>query len=509
MPIAPEYLHLIYQGPFTCYLYGRNSRDPRKKGRSVGDQLHEGRTLADTFKWPVLEEFKDTGISATRHAKKVRDDFELMLDGIREQKVRLVVAYEASRYYRDLEAYVRLRNACHQAGVLLCYNGQVYDLSKSADRKVTAQDAVQAESEGEDIRDRNLRTVRLTAERGGPHGPLPDGYKRRYDPDTGELIGQYIDPERVDIIKGIWEHAAAGLSIASKRKELRARGILTHHGKPFQDAHIRYILRNPAYMGLRQFQGKILGDALWDGMISEETFNTVQAILDEPGRAFSDETAPSHLLSGIGLCGEHGGIATLRPHLNRGTPSLQCGEKFDTTIKEATLNAYVEEAIITYLASEKARAALHPQADDQEQRLALSRLTALNAQLNESRAAATRVGPNGLMELSVASLSAIEASLLPQITAAEEAARPSNLPDFLLDLAGNPQAEAAWYGLHITQRRFVLRKIVTVRLFKARVRGVRRIEPGRITLSFIGEAGFRAAPLRHRGRHPAEPRAAE
>lgn len=508
MPIAPEYLHLIHQGPFPCYLYGRNSRDPHKEARSVGDQLHEGRTLAERFEWPIVHEFKDPGISATRHAKKSRDDFETMIEGILERRVRLVIAYEASRYYRDLEVYVRLRNACYEAGVLLCYNGQIYDLSRSEDRRATAQDALQAESEGEAIRDRNLRTARLTAERGGAHGPLPDGYKRRYDPDTGELIGQYIDPDRVDIIKGIWEHVEAGLSIASKRSELRRLGILTHLGKEFQDATIRYILRNPAYMGQRRHNGGIK-KAQWDGMISEETFHTVQAILDQPGRAFSEDRSPSHLLSGIALCGEHEGLNTLRPTVNKTIRSLQCQGRQDTTIKEATFNAYVEEGVITYLSSKKAAAALRPQVDTEERRLALARLAALNAQLEDSRAAASRVGPNGMMELSVASLAAIEASLLPQIKKAEEATRPSDMPEFLLDLAGNPQAEEVWCGLHVTQQRFILRKIVTVRLFKARNRGVRRVEPGRITLAFIGEDGFVPAVTRRPGRPHAAPRAAE
>ncbi|MDX2863413.1 hypothetical protein, partial [Streptomyces scabiei] len=80
--------------------------------------------------------------------------------------------------------------------MLLCYNGQVYDLSKSADRKATAQDAVNAEGEADDIRERNLRTTRLNAKRGGAHGPVPDGYKRRYDPDSGDLVDQIPHPDR-------------------------------------------------------------------------------------------------------------------------------------------------------------------------------------------------------------------------------------------------------------------------------------------------------------------------
>ncbi|WP_267888833.1 hypothetical protein [Streptomyces sp. NRRL F-5755] len=35
MSVAPEYLHLVYSGPFYAFLYGRNSVDPKRKARSV------------------------------------------------------------------------------------------------------------------------------------------------------------------------------------------------------------------------------------------------------------------------------------------------------------------------------------------------------------------------------------------------------------------------------------------------------------------------------------------
>ncbi|MFE5872875.1 recombinase family protein, partial [Streptomyces roseifaciens] len=121
MPIAPEHLHLMYEGPFYAYLYGRNSQDPRKKGSSVKDQLDEGHELCEGNNWPVVDVFRDVGVSASRHARKNRKDFEAMIEGINAGKCRIVVAWEASRYYR----------------------------------KATAQDALQAEDEVEGIRDRN------------------------------------------------------------------------------------------------------------------------------------------------------------------------------------------------------------------------------------------------------------------------------------------------------------------------------------------------------------------
>src|SRR5688500_20304872 len=112
MPIAPEYLHLVYPDTvFHALLYGRASRDPRKKGRSVGDQLDTGQDLCDAHGWPVAETFRDIDRSASRHERRARDDFEAIIAAIDAKKGRIVVAFETSRTYRTVEIYIRLRTA--------------------------------------------------------------------------------------------------------------------------------------------------------------------------------------------------------------------------------------------------------------------------------------------------------------------------------------------------------------------------------------------------------------
>lgn len=518
MPIAPEYLHLVHRGPFPCYLYGRNSRDPKKRGRSVGDQLHEGAGLAERFNWPVVEVFKDTGVSATRHAKKRRDDFEEMLDGVRARKVRLVVAYEASRYYRDLEAYVRLRNACAEANVLLCYNGTIYDLSTSGDRKATAQDALQAESEGDAIRDRNLRTARLNAERGRPHGRVLDGYRRRYDPDTGDLIDQVADPDRGPLITRVFREYASGIGKSGIRKRLNAEGLLTQNGLPWRHHNIDAILNTPSYLGRRFLNGAEIGDAIWPALVDEATYQLCQEIQATKERCLpsSGETT-QHLLSGtVALCGLHPDLASrnMEPGLesfsNRGTPSMRCMLSGPhAVISEANLIAFVEEAVTTYLASEAARAAFTPLVRDSSKADAEARLERLTTQLAKAREAASTFGPDGSPLLSIGSLVAMEARLVPMIEEATAGASPdAAVPGVLRDLLGRPQAdvEAHWKALDIPQRRLVLRKIVTIRLHKASGPGIRKIHPGRVTLAFKGQPGFMGDTPR--GRAPETPPAA-
>ncbi|MBT2505109.1 recombinase family protein [Streptomyces sp. ISL-98] len=489
MPIAPEHVSLIYPGPFDAFLYGRASRDPKMKGRSVGGQLSDGRDLCKANDWPIKREFQDINRSASRYAKRDREEFEEMIEGIEAGECRILVAWEASRYYRDLEVYLRLRNVCMAAGVLLCYNGTVYDLSKRGDRKATAQDALQAEDEAEGIRDRNLRTVRQSAKAGTPHGRIRYGYARRYDPDTGELIEQYPHPERAPIVAEIFERVAAGETEYSILLDLRSRGERTP-GNAWDQYHLVDMLRSPTYVGRRVHQGKDFGPATWPGIVDEDLFNAVQRIVSNPARLTTKDWSVRHLLSGIARCG----VCASAPHLkvlkNRKYLSYQCHQRFDTVMRKELLDGYVETAVIMWLGSPAAVDAFRSTDSANAAERARTRRDALNAQLTEARQAAGRLRADGKPELSIVALAGLEADLQPQIEECERDMQVSSAPPMLRGLVGRPDVEAVWEGLTISQQRMILRLVVNVRLFKARVRGVRKIEPGRIGLTFIGQPGF-------------------
>lgn len=492
MPIAPEYLHMVFPGVvFDALLYGRASRDPKKKGRSVADQIGTGREMCETYGWPIAEVFdQDIDRSASRHAKKKRRDFEALIDAIEAGRGKIVVAFEASRYYRDIEAYIRLRNACMENNVLLCYNGQVYDLSKREDRKATAQDAIAAEDEAEGIRDRVLRTTRSQAKKGAPHGRILWGYARRYDPDTGDLVEQYPHPDRAPVVAEVFERVAAGESIYGIKMDLRARGE-REPGIRWDTYHLNGMLRNPGYIGKRVHQGEIVGDAQWPALVDEDVFWAVQNILDTPGRRSTDSTSVRHWLSFIGLCGECEGEPVLKVQKCRRYLAYQCSEKFDTVMRKELLEAYVEEALLAWLSRPEAADAFRDDTQRKGAAAAQARAAVLERQLDEARAQAGKLDSQGNPKLSVASLMALESQLLPQIKEAREAARIITAPPVVRGLLGSLDVEKRWKALTIDQQRLVVRTVVTVRLFRARARGVRRIEPGRITLSFVGQPGFK------------------
>lgn len=532
MPYAPEYLHLVLPNTrFEAMLYGRNSDDAIGSGNSVDDQLADGRALCARYDWPIGREFKDTDISASRHSRKARDDFEALINTLTAEPApagvtRIVVAFEASRYYRDLEAYVRLRNVCMKTNTLLCYNGQVYDLSRRDDRKATAQHAIDAEDEAEGIRDRNLRTTGAQASAGMPHGKLLFGYVRTYQTVAGRkrCTGQEEDPVRGRYVLEALRRVDTGHSLRALTRWLNSvPEAARQDGKPWTEAYARSILLNRAYLGERVHRGTYV-PAVWAPIRGLETpegramFNRVTALLTDPSRLMQRGSEVAHLLSYLALCGECGDHAVLRylaPSPRR-KASLCCAEKNDTSITEVRMDAFVEEALISWFSDKAvARAALVP-ADDKVKEMAAAAQRLINVyeeQLAEARALSQEFDEEaGRFKLSPTSLAALESRLEPKLEAERKKLQSfagvsplllrmveANDPDLVWN--GRPAAAGrpAVRGLTLEQKREVIRSVVTVRLFKAQASGRRRLDEGRIRLSFYGEPDFRDRRLRVRG----------
>ncbi|MCG0066251.1 recombinase family protein [Streptomyces tricolor] len=538
MPYAPEYLHLVIPGvQFEAYLYGRNSDDWIKSGDSVEVQLEVGRALCDKCGWRIVHEFNDTDVSASRHGKKTRDDFEALLDaivsgGVQPGVRRIVVAYNAARYYRDLEAYVRLRNACLAVNALLCYNGQVYDLSKRDDLKATAQHAVDAEDEAEGIRAQNLRTAASQAEAGMPHGKSQYGYTRDYKVVGGRrrCVGQHEDERGKYVFQSI-QRIDAGHSIRSVTRWLKSeRQADRPDGVEWTNYIVRRMVLNRAYLGERQHLG-VWRKASWAPIKGLDTpegramFNRVTAELTDPARRTQRGTEVSHLLTYLAVCGECGDEPWLcfLPRQDRYRPSLTCQSKGDVSIIEEVLDAYVEEAVLSWFHNKtRARSALVQDEGTvrQDVEAAQRRINAYEEQLAEARQQAEEFDEaTGRFKLSAASLGALEQRLLPKLELEQEKLQKmTGVSPLLLSLLDAADPESIWngrpatattpevVGLSLEQKREVIRQVVTVRLYKASKRGSTRLDPNRIRLSFVGEPGFRARRRRGRGSGPAQKR---
>ena len=487
--------------PLRAALYGRASSDPKKRGRSIKDQFEDCQYECDSRGWSVFDRYEDRDRSASIRATKVREDFERMVAAIEAGLIDVIVYAERSRTNRDLEVYAKLRKLCMRTGVLWCYGGRVYDLSKTSDRRDTARDALQSEEEADAIAERSLRTARLNAGRGAPHGKIPFGYTRRYDPDDGHLIGQEAHTKHADVVRDLFSRAAAQESFASLTE------ILRQYVPDASRAGLRYMLGNKTYLGIRTYNGQEMVKCQWPALIDESAFWAVQDVLHDPSRRTARDTRVEHLLSGVALCSvcaETGLVAVdagLRVKKIGGAQRYVCRQSRHVGARVDSLDAFVEVALFKWLSSDAAVAAFRTQADDTEAVRLRSRLRSMNEQLDQARRMTGEFDDDGRPALSIESLAMTERQLLPKLADTEDRLRfLTAAQDPLVDqLVGRSSAEVStvWNDeLVVAQRRHVLRRVLAVQLRPARSKGVHHLTWDRVALSFAGEPGFTARPQR-------------
>lgn len=469
-----------------AFVYDRTSRDPRGRGTATRDQNIENERFCERQGWAIVARFTDPGKSASRHSKTKRDDFEQMVERVGRGECDVIVVWEHSRLSRDLEVYVALRNLCVKHKVLLCYDGVVYDMTRSEDRRRTAQDAVQAEGEADKIRDRNLRTVRLNAQRGRPHGRVPYGYRRVYDERTGALIEQVPHPDQAPIVREIAKRAASGQSLRKIAKDLNERGVPGPTGKAWNHDILPDLIRKPTYIGKRQHQGVVVADAEWEPILDEETYYACVRLFSDPARCTIKSNSVKYLLSGIARCSVCKGICRPRRSYDREKWSYTCITCFKTQIRTPVLDDIVTFAVLEHVERPEFVEALTRSGADDSSRAALAEAQALEAQLAQARELAGKWDAAlGRLVLSAASLAKLEAELLPRIEDARSRAQSVSVPQVLREIAG-PRAREYWAAMEsdLVWRRAVVKAVVVPWLNPAG-KGVRAIRPGRFDLEWL------------------------
>jgi site-specific DNA recombinase len=458
-------------------IYTRVSSDPNERGRSVAEQEAECRAVCARNGWEVQHVLTENDRSASRYATKARPEYARLIRLLDSGEADVLVTWEASRAQRDLSAYATLRDLCERRGVLWSYSGRTYDLSESDDRFSTGLDALLAERESDQTRKRVLRAVRANAEKGRPHGKLLYGYRREYDPATRELVGQVPDPVTSEVVKEAVRRVLAGETPYAVAQDFNRRGIPTPTGasRGWDLTQIKRLCVNPGYAGLRVHKGRVIGKAGWPALVDIATHHALITRLSDPCRRTQRDSAVKHLLSGLAVCGVCGG--RLRVQRNRGFLAYLCVTKFHVSRREDLVDQVVEGVAVARLQRPDALTLLADDADE-ESAAALAEARQKQARLDEfyDAAAAGKLTP--------AALSRIEATLLPEIEAAQRQAHRPTVPAVVSGIAG-PDAAARWVGLTLAQKREVIDTLMTVRIMPTG-KGVRNFRPQDVVIEWKG-----------------------
>lgn len=460
----------------------------------MASQDVENRAFCERQGWDVVGTIEDNDFSASPWATKERPGFAEAQRRMAAGEVDVLVCWEASRALRDLEVYAEVRSLCQRHSVLWAYSGRVYDLSRTDDRFTTGLDALLAEREVGQTRDRILRDIRTHAARGGIHGTTPFGYRRTYDPHTGALRTQVPDEETAPVVREIVARIISGDTLYGIVLDFNRRGVVTPQQYKDQlkdlpirregwtSSKIRRMLASSSVIGVRTHNGAAHPEATWEPLVSKEDFELANMILADPTRAVHHRgVAVKHLLSGIAECVVCGGW--LRGATNRGRLVYQCrgrangaGGKGHVSRPREPLEAMVVYAVVRRLSDPSFLASLAESQKDEAAMLAGRELSALRARLAESEQAVA----DG--EMSAAAFGRIEARILERIADAESRATPRAIPAVVRRLA-NPDAARLWDGLPLAEQRQVVRALLRIRVHQStRKHGTRGFDASSIQL---------------------------
>lgn len=466
-------------------IYTRASMDRHYLMRSTDDQETDCRAWCDQQDWRVGKVITDANRSASQWRTREREGFEEALQLIASKRYTAFVTWEPSRAGRELAAYIQLRAACQAAGVLYLTKGRVYDFARSDDAFMMGLEFLTAEKDAAVIRERQLRTVRLNAQKGRPHGRLPFGYRRVYDEHTGALLRQEIDPDKAAIITSAVDEILHGVPVNRIVTRLNREGVPTpmkpqsDKSRGWMNATLVQVIRSPTIAGLRKYQGEVIGEADWPAIIAIEKWEKVNRVLADRARRtrYVEEDNHSHpkwLLSFIARCGFCGRfLARVRnviprkngkPRNNYVCQHVGCRR---VSIDVERTDAYVLEALLSWLSTPESLAVLAGPDDDWNDRVreAEERLAALRVRLDE---AAEQYAEG---KISLAMLSNVEQRLTPQIEQAAREAVPPVADAAVLDLLSADDIWTSWGLLDLLEQRRLIKMLLDIRIEKSQLMG--------------------------------------
>lgn len=440
-------------------IYTRVSSDNSGRAKSVADQERECRAVCEREGWNVAKVLTDNDIGASRWSTKRRPAYRQLDEVLQPGDV--LVLWEASRAQRDLAAYVTLRDLCANRGVQWCVSGRIYDLSQGDDRFGTGLDALLAEREAEQIRERVLRGKRAAALEGRSNGRLPYGYRREFDPDSGKTLYWKHDPATAPIVKEIVERFVAGESLWAVARDLEIREVPPpNEGIPWKAQRIRTMISSPTYAGLLVHRGKVIGQGNWEPLISKEVHDRVLEILMDPTRVTYRGSDVKHLLSGIARCGVCGeGMRYYHPNSSK-SPRYVCSARSCVVRRADLVEEYVELAMVRLLERVELRTD-----DDENARLT----TEIERQRRRLDMYAQQLADEQITDEAFQKL---DRAIRAKIVAAASELKMTAPSRLTMRLAG-PEAADRWEELGIVDQRLAIREHLTIRIMPSTV-GTRR-----------------------------------
>jgi len=307
--------------PVRALVYSRVSTDAQEReGTSLDTQERACVEYAESHGMLVVECLRDTASGFTLDRPGIEKVRRLLRQGVAD----VVLAYAVDRLSRNQNHIGVLFDDVEQAGTRLEFVTEKFE-DTAIGRFILAARAFVGEVEREKIAERTMRG-KLERARAGklPQGTGKGCYGYVYDKETGR---REIVDEQANIVRTIFEQFIASTSCNRIAKELNDKGVPAFAGGNWHPLTVRRILINETYTGravyrktkrvrLRRNNGHGPASKVVDqpqkewvdvpgatpALISAETFERAQTILNDPARRLRGKPTANYRLRGHVRC---------------------------------------------------------------------------------------------------------------------------------------------------------------------------------------------------------------
>lgn len=303
---------------------------------SPASQLVEIRKYARAHDILVPDDFVfvDEGISGRTTEK--RPEFNRMI-GTAKTKPKpfdVILLWKFSRFARSREDSILYKSMLRRdLGIeVVSISEPVGDdkMSIIIEAMIEAMDEYYSINLAEEVR----RGMTQRAKQGRPNTYAPIGYRMQ--------DGVYVpDPDTAPVVRKIFEDFVGGRGLLQISHDLTALGVRTRFGNPIDNRGVKYILRNPVYIGKVRWTPTGRTRRVWDNpdtmvvdgghepLVSAALYEQAQQLLDERERRhgrYSREDGQPFALKGLVHCSCCGATLTRQKGraTGKGGPSLQC-----------------------------------------------------------------------------------------------------------------------------------------------------------------------------------------
>ena len=268
----------------AVFIYTRvSTREQADEGYSLGEQEERLKKYSDAMRWKVAGIYTDPGYSGSNME---RPALQQMLSDISKKHPDIVLVDKLDRLSRSqYDTLYLIKKVFAAAGASFVSRAEAFDTSTAFGRAMLGILSTFAELERERIKERMME---------GRQGRAPLGYD--YSPENGLTINE----SEAEIVRFIFEQAAQRRPFACIAGDCANMYDVDFF---WSLSSITRILNSKLYIGQVLFCGKWT-QGKHAPIISEETFEKAQEVLDERKENFSKFAGKKtkNLLSGLIYC---------------------------------------------------------------------------------------------------------------------------------------------------------------------------------------------------------------